>query len=232
MIDLHTWTTPNGYKISIMLEELGLPYNVVPVNLGTQQQFTPEFTAMNPNRRIPVIVDHDVPGGPLAIFESGAILIYLAEKTGRFLPKEARPRAAVLQWLMFQMSAVGPMIGQLGYFFNMEEKIPGAIQRFIDESLRIIGVLNEDLRDREYLAGEYSIADMASYPWVVGHANQGQNIDDFPHLKRWLETIRARPATERAYTLAKEINPNFGKPAIRTDEERKILFGQTASVVR
>ena len=208
MIDLHTWTTPNGYKISIMLEELGLPYNVVPVNLGTQQQFTPEFTAMNPNRRIPVIVDHDVPGGPLAIFESGAILIYLAEKTGRFLPKEARPRAAVLQWLMFQMSDVGPMIGQLGYFFNMEEKIPGAIQRFIDESMRIIGVLNEDLRDREYLAGEYSIADMATYPWISAawKPMMGMFPDkaaELGNVKAWLDRVGARPAVERGMKVPK-----------------------------
>jgi GST-like protein len=208
MIDLHTWTTPNGYKISIMLEELGLPYNVVPVNLGQQQQFTPEFAAMNPNRRIPVIVDHDVPGGPLAIFESGAILIYLAEKTGRFLPTDARPRAAVLQWLMFQMSAVGPMIGQLGYFFNMEEKVPVAIQRFIDESLRIIGVLNEDLKDREYLAGEYSIADMATYPWISAAWKPMQGmfpdkVAELAQVKAWLDRVGARPAVQKGMAVPK-----------------------------
>lgn len=206
MIDLHTWTTPNGYKISIMLEEAGLPYNVVPVNLGEQHQLKPEFAAMNPNRRIPVIVDHDVPGGPLAIFESGAILIYLAEKSGRFLPTEPRARAAVLQWLMFQMSAVGPMIGQLGYFFNMEEKIPKAIQRFIDESLRIIGVLNEDLQGRDYLAGEYSIADMATYPWISAAWKPltgmfPDKATEFSAVKSWLDRVGERPAVQRGMKI-------------------------------
>ncbi|MGH7341096.1 MAG: glutathione S-transferase N-terminal domain-containing protein, partial [Candidatus Rokuibacteriota bacterium] len=168
MIDLYTWTTPNGRKISVMLEEVGLPYKVIPVNLGKEENFRPEFTAINPNQKIPAIVDHDLAGGPLTIFESGAILIHLAEKTGRLLPKDARGRAGVLQWLMYQMSHVGPIIGQAGHFANQApEKIPYAIQRFINESVRIIGVLNTDLAEREFLAGQYSIADMATYPWVT-----------------------------------------------------------------
>ncbi|MFI5366951.1 MAG: glutathione S-transferase N-terminal domain-containing protein [Candidatus Binatia bacterium] len=168
MIDLYTWTTPNGRKISIMLEETRLPYKVIAVNLGKGEQFHPELTAINPNQKIPAIVDHDVAGGPLGIFESGAILIHLAEKTGAFLPKDVRARSQVLQWLMYQMSHVGPIIGQAGHFVNQApEKVPYAIQRFVNESVRIIGVLNTGLAGKEFLAGEYSIADMATYPWVA-----------------------------------------------------------------
>jgi len=168
MIDLYTWTTPNSRKIPIMLEETGLPYKVIPVDLGKEEQFSARFTAINPNQKIPAIVDHDLDGAPLTIFESGAILVHLAEKTGRFLPRDVRGRAAVMQWLMYQMSHVGPIIGQTGHFVNQApEKIPYAIQRFINESLRIITVLNTGLADREYLADDYSIADIATYPWVV-----------------------------------------------------------------
>ena len=168
MIDLYTWTTPNGRKISVMLEEVGLPYKVIAVNLQKDDQSTPEFTAMNSNRKIPGIGEHDVAGGPLTIFESGAILVHLAEKTGQLLPREVRGRAAVMQWLMYQMSHVGPIIGQVGHFVNQApEKIPYAIQRFVNESVRIIGVLNTGLAGHEYLAGDYSIADIATYPWVV-----------------------------------------------------------------
>ena len=198
MIDLYTWTTPNGRKISVMLEEIGLPYKVIPVNLGKEENLKPEFTAINPNQKIPAIVDRDVEGGPLAIFESGAILIHLAERSGRLLPKDVRGRAAVLQWLMYQMSHVGPIIGQVGHFVNQApEKIPYAIQRFVNESVRIIGVLNTGLAGREYLAGEYSIADIATYPWVSRHEWHKVDLNDFAHVKRWFDAISARPAVKR-----------------------------------
>jgi GST-like protein len=235
MIELYYWPTPNGHKITMFLEEAGLAYTIRPVNISAGDQFKPEFLAFSPNNRMPAIIDRDPADGgePITVFESGAILLYLAEKTGCFLPTDLRGRKAVTEWLFWQMGGLGPMAGQNHHFgIYAPEKIPYAINRYVNETNRLYGVLNKRLADRAFVAGDYSIADMASYPWVVGHANQGQNIDDFPHLKRWLETIRARPATERAYALAKEINPNFGKPAIRTDEERKILFGQTASVVR
>ena len=198
MIDLYTWTTPNGRKISIMLEETGLQYRVIPVNLGKEEQMAPAFTALNPNQKIPTIVDHDVAGGPLAIFESGAILIHLAEKTGRFLPKDVRARAATMQWLMFQMSHVGPMIGQAGHFLNQApEKIPYAIQRFIGESVRILKVLEAGLRDKEYLAADYSIADIATWAWVYGYKWSGVSIDGLEHLERWIDVIGKRPAVRR-----------------------------------
>lgn len=234
-IDLYYWPTPNGFKITIMLEETGLPYTIVPVNIGKGDQFKPDFLTIAPNNRMPAIVDHAPRDGgkPISIFESGAILLYLAEKTGQFLPADVRGRFDALQWLFWQMGGLGPMAGQNHHFRNYApEKIPYAIDRYVNETNRLYGVLNKRLADRAFIAGEYSIADMASYPWVVPYANQGQNIDDFPHLKRWLETIAARPATQRAYAKAKEINPNFGQPAIRTEEERKLLFGQTASVVK
>lgn len=234
-IDLYYWPTPNGFKITIMLEETGLPYTIVPVNIGKGDQFKPDFLTIAPNNRMPAIVDHAPRDGgkPISIFESGAILLYLAEKTGQFLPADVRGRFDALQWLFWQMGGLGPMAGQNHHFRNYApEKIPYAIDRYVNETNRLYGVLNKRLADRAFIAGDYSIADMASYPWVVPYANQGQNIDDFPHLKRWLETIAARPATQRAYAKAKEINPNFGQPAIRTEEERKLLFGQTASVVK
>jgi GSH-dependent disulfide-bond oxidoreductase len=160
-------------------------------------------------------------------------LLYLAEKTGKFLPADLYGRYDTIQWTFWQMGGLGPMAGQNHHFRNYaQEKLPYAIDRYVNETNRLYGVLNKRLSDREFIAGDYSIADMASYPWVVPYQNQGQNIDDFPHLKRWLETIKARPATERAYTKAKEVNPNFGQPAIRTEEERKLLFGQTAALVR
>ncbi len=207
MIDLYTWTTPNGRKISIMLEETGLPYKVIPVDLGKEEQMTPSFTALNPNRKIPTIVDHDVPGGPLALFESGAILIHLAEKTGRFLPRDVRARALTMQWLMFQMSQVGPMIGQAGHFVNQApERIPYAIQRFIGESVRILGVLETALRDREHLAGDYSIADIATYPWVTAawgplQATLPDEIGKLGGVKRWLDLMAARPAVQRGMAV-------------------------------
>jgi GSH-dependent disulfide-bond oxidoreductase len=213
MIDLYTWTTPNGRKVSVMLEETGLPYTVHPVNLGAEQQFSPEFTAITPNQKIPAIVDHDVdhdvPGGPLAIFESGAILIYLAEKSGRFLSSDIRTRAVSLQWLMFQMSHVGPIIGQAGHFMNQApEKIPYAIQRFVGETLRILGVLDVGLTSRDYLAGEYSIADMATYPWVEAawtplSSMMPEKVGEFGNVRRWLDRLSARPAVQRGMHVPK-----------------------------
>jgi len=207
MIDLYTWTTPNGRKISIMLEETGLQYKVIPVDLGKEEQHSARFTAINPNQKIPAIVDHDLDGEPLAIFESGAILVHLAEKTGRFLPRDVRGRAAVMQWLMYQMSHVGPIIGQTGHFVNQApEKIPYAIQRFINESLRIIAVLNADLAEREYLAGDYSIADIATYPWVVAawgpfQSMMPEKVGELGNVRRWLDAVGARAAVQRGMKI-------------------------------
>ena len=190
------------------------------------------FLAIAPNNRIPAIVDHDPPGGgaPIPVFESGAILLYLAEKTGKFLAKDIRGRTETLEWLFWQMANLGPMLGQNHHFKTYAaEKIPYAINRYVNETNRLYGVLNKRLAGREFIAGDYSIADMASYPWIVPHERQGQKLEDFPQLKRWFEAIRARPAVERAYAKAKEINPNLG--GIRTAEERAILFGQTAASV-
>ncbi|HEX2656436.1 MAG TPA: glutathione binding-like protein [Xanthobacteraceae bacterium] len=231
MIDLYYWTTPNGHKITMFLEETGLPYKIFPVKIGAGEQFKPEFLKIAPNNRIPAIVDNEPKGGgaPISIFESGAILLYLAEKSGQFLPSDIRGRSETLQWLFWQMAGLGPMAGQNHHFVQYApEKIPYAMKRYVDETSRLYGVMNKRLADRPFLAGEYSIADMAAYPWVVPHERQQQKIDDFPHLKRWLETIKARPATIRAYEKAKEINtqPNI------TEEAKKILFGQTAATVR
>ena len=235
MIDLYYWTTPNGHKITMFLEETELEYKIIPINISKGDQFKPEFLKIAPNNRIPAMVDHEpISGGaPLSIFESGAMLVYLADKTGHFLSTEPQPRYDAMQWLFWQMGGLGPMAGQ-NHHFNLyaPEKIKYAVDRYVNETNRLYGVLNKRLADREFVAGEYSIADMASYPWIVPWKNQSQNIDDFPHVKRWLEAIAARPATVRAYAKAKEVNPNFGKPAIRTEEEKKLLFGQTAAVVR
>jgi GST-like protein len=235
MMDLYYWTTPNGHKITIFLEEAGLSYKIIPINIGKGEQFRAEFLAVSPNNRIPAIVDHEPTGGgkPISVFESGAILLYLADKTGKFIAKDLRGRNETVEWLFWQMGNLGPMAGQNNHFnIYAPEKLPYAMDRYRNEVNRLFGVMNKRLANRQFLAGDYSIADMASYPWVVPYQNQGQDIDQFPHLKRWLETIRARSATERAYAQAKEVNPNFGQPAMRTEEERKILFGQTASVVR
>jgi GSH-dependent disulfide-bond oxidoreductase len=232
MIDLYYWTTPNGHKLTIFLEETGLPYRIIPVNIGKGEQFKREFLDVSPNNRIPAMVDHEPAGGgaPLPVFESGAMLLYLAEKTDKFIPSDARARTQVLEWLFWQMANLGPNSGQNNHFAHYAvDKIPYAMDRYRNEVNRLYGVLNRRLADRAYLAGDYSIADMATYPWIVPHERQGQNIEDFPHIKRWLEAIRARPAVERAYAKAKEINPNAG--GIRTAEERAILFGQTAKSV-
>lgn len=226
MIDLYHWPTPNGHKITIFLEEAGLPYRLHPVNIGKGEQFRPEFLAISPNNRIPAIVDNEPGdgGAPVSLFESGAILLYLAEKTGRFLPKDLRGRAEVLQWLFWQVGGLGPMSGQNGHFVHYApEKIPYAIERYQKETNRLYGVMDRRLADRPFLAGDYSIADIASYPWVVPYERYGQNLGDFPHLKRWFEAIRARPAVSRVYA---GVQPSYNKPV--TDEERRVLFGQTA----
>lgn len=238
MIDLHYWPTPNGFKITIMLEECGLPYRIVPVNIGTGEQFKPDFLRISPNNRMPVIVDHDPPGGgaPVSVFESGAILQYLAEKTGKFLPADLRGKYEVLQWVNWQMGGLGPMAGQANHFnvyapqFNPVEALAYGQQRYSNEVNRLFGVLDKRLADREFIAGAYSIADMASWPWVVGFKNFGQKLDDFPNLKRWFETsVGERPAVVKGKAVGLELRP---KPGINTDEQRRILFGQTAQVVR
>ena len=226
MIDVYYWTTPNGHKITIFLEETGLPYSIKPVNIGKGEQFKPEFLAISPNNRIPAIVDNDPAGGgkPISVFESGAILQYLAEKTGKFLPADLRGRTEVMQWLFWQMGGLGPMLGQNHHFRNYSaEKLTYAINRYVKETERLYGVLDERLADREFAAGEYSIADMACYPWIVLHERQGQNLDDFPNLKRWFETIQRREAVQRAYAFAKTINP---APSGMTEEAKKFFSGR------
>ena len=231
--DLYYWTTPNGHKITLFLEEAGLDYAIHPINIGKGDQFQPEFLAISPNNRIPAIVDRAPAdgGAPISVFESGAILLYLAEKTGRFLPGDLRGRTVTLEWLFWQMGGLGPMAGQ-NHHFNLyaPEKLPYAIDRYVNETGRLYAVMNKRLADHAFLAGaDYTIADMASYPWVVPHERQGQNLDDTPHLKRWFEAIRARPATERAYAKAQEINPS--QPPM-SDEAKRIMFGQSAATVR
>jgi len=233
MIDLYYWTTPNGHKLTIFLEETGLPYKIFPINIGKGEQFKREFLAISPNNRIPAMIDRDPPGGgaPITVFESGAMLLYLAEKTKRFIPPDLRGRTETIQWLFWQMGNLGPMSGQNNHFSNYAvDKLAYAMDRYRNEVNRLYGVLEARLADRPYVAGDYSIADVASYPWVALHERQHQKIDDFPNVKRWLAAIKARPAVERAYAKAKEINPNAG--GIRTPEERAILFGQTAASVK
>lgn len=228
MLDLYYWTTPNGHKITIFLEEAQIPYRIIPVNISQGEQFAPEFLKVSPNNRIPAIVDHDPADGGAAVslFESGAILLYLAEKTGKFIPDTLRGRTETLEWLFWQMAGLGPMAGQNHHFGHYApEQIPYAIGRYVKETNRLYGVLNKRLSDREYIAGDYGIADMACYPWIVPWQRQQQNLDDFPHLKRWFELIQSRPAVERAYRLAGEINT---VPTV-TEESKRLLFGQTAS---
>jgi GST-like protein len=230
MIDLHYWPTPNGHKITMFLEETGLPYRLVPVNIGKGEQFNPEFLAISPNNRMPAIVDHSPldGGAPISVFESGAILLYLAQKSEQFIPLTLRGSTEVTEWLFWQVAGLGPMAGQNHHFSRYApEKIPYAIERYVKETNRLYGVLNKRLADREFVAGAYSIADMAAYPWVVPHEAQGQNLADFPHLQRWFEGIKARPATVRAYDLGAKINSN---PTM-TEEQMKILFGQTAESI-
>ena len=238
MIDLYTWTKPNGRKASIALEEFGLPYTVHAVDIGKDEQFKPEFLKISPNNRMPAIVDHEPPGGgaPVSVFESGAILQYLAEKAGKFLPKEVRGKYEVLQWVNWQMGGLGPMAGQANHFnmyapqFNPTEALKYGQDRYSNEVNRLFGVLNKRLADRPFVAGDFSIADMAIWPWVVGFKNFGQKLEDFPALHKWFEeAVGKRPAVVKGKAVGAELRQT---PGINTDEQRKILFGQTASVVR
>jgi GST-like protein len=224
-IDVYYWPTPNGWKVTILLEELGAPYNIIPLNIGKGEQFKPEFLQVSPNNRMPAIVDHEPlgGGGPLSIFESGAILEYLAEKYGKFMPKEPRGKYEVLQWLYWQMANLGPNSGQANHFRHYApEKIAYGINRYTDEVNRLYGVMNTRLADREYLAGDYSIADMASWPWIVPYERMGQNLNDFPYMKRWFETMKARPAVDRGYAVGQELRQEM------SEEAKKVLFGQRA----
>ena len=232
MIDLYYWTTPNGHKVTMFLEETGLPYRIHPINIGRGEQFDPDFLAIAPNNRIPAIVDHDPGDGqaPIPLFESGAILLYLADKTHAFIPADPRGRADTLQWLFWQMGGLGPMAGQNHHFATYaQEKIDYAIDRYVRETGRLYGVLDRRLADREFIAGDYTIADMACYPWIVPHERQQQDLDDFPNLKRWFHAIGERPATQRAYARAKEINE---QPSVSDEESRRVLFGQSAATGR
>ena len=207
MIDVYFWMTPNGYKVTIMLEEIGLPYNTIPINIGAGDQFKPEFLKISPNNKIPAIVDHDGPDGkPLSIFESGAILMYLAEKSGKLMPSDTRRKYNVLEWLMFQMASVGPMLGQAHHFRRYApEQLQYAIDRYTNEARRIYNVIDKRLGEVPYLAGDYSIADIATYPWLIPHKMQGQEIEKFPNLKRWYDAIYARPAVKKGLAVLAEM---------------------------
>lgn len=232
MIDLHYWPTPNGHKVTMLLEEAGLDYRIVPVDIGRGEQFAPDFLRIAPNNRMPAIVDHEPPGGdgPLSLFESGAILLYLAEKEGRFIPADLRGRAETLQWLFWQMGGLGPMAGQNHHFSQYApERLPYAVDRYVNETNRLYGVLDRRLADRSFVAGDaYTIADMASYPWIVPHERQGQDLAEFPNLWRWFEEVGARPATVRAYEAGERYRT---RDATVDEESRKVLFGQTAKSV-
>ncbi len=233
MIDLYYWPTPNGHKITLFLEEAGLPYRMKPVDIGRGEQFAPDFLEISPNNRIPAIVDHQPADGglPLSVFESGAILVYLAEKTGKFLPAGGRQRVRTLEWLFWQIGGLGPMAGQAHHFLHYTpERCPYAAKRYVDEVGRLYAVLDRRLEAVPWLAGDdYSIADMASYPWIVSHARQNQDLDAFPALARWFRAIAERPATIRAYAWKDRI----GRPGPTIDEEaRRHLFGQSAATLR
>jgi len=233
MIDLYYWTTPNGHKVTMFLEEAKLPYRLHGINISKGEQFAADFLRVSPNNKIPAIVDHAPADGGMSIsvFESGAILLYLAGKTGKFIPKTLRGQVVALEWLMWQMGGLGPMLGQNHHFQHYApEKIPYAIDRYVKETNRLYGVLDKRLAGRAFIVGkEYTIADMAAYPWIIPE-RQGQDLADFPNLARWHAAIKARPATVRAYARAKEINPAPRGPV--TDEQRKVLFGQDRSVVK
>ena len=225
MIDLYSWATPNGHKIHIMLEETGLPYRVHPVNIGAGDQFKPEFLKISPNNKMPAMVDSDGPDGKsISMFESGAMLIYLASKSGRFLPEDLRDRWSTLQWLMFQMGAVGPMLGQAHHFLTYApEKIPYAMQRYSKEANRLYGVMERRLTESEYIAcGEYTIADMAIMPWLRFPARQGVNIVDYPHVKKWFDDIAARPAVQRGLAVLADL-----RAPVMDDKAKEMLFGAT-----
>ena len=226
MIEFHAWPTPNGFKISIMLEEVGLPYAVNPVNIGKGDQFTPEFLRISPNNKIPAIVDPDGPGGKsISVFESGAILIYLADKTGKLMPREGAGRYSVLEWLMFQMGGIGPMLGQAHHFrLYAPEPIQYAIDRYTNESKRLYGVLDRRLADHEYVAGDYSIADIALMPWLRSPERQGVDIADYPNVRRWRDAIAARPAVQRGLQLLAD---RTRRSAPMDQKERDVLFGAT-----
>ncbi len=222
MIDLYTWPTPNGHKVHIFLEEVGMPYNVHAINIGTGDQFDPEFLKISPNNKMPAVVDQDGPGGkPYSIFESGAILLYLAEKTGQYLPSDPAGRYDVIQWLMFQMGGIGPMLGQAHHFrMYAPEKIEYAFNRYTNEATRLYRVVDKQLSQHEYLAGDYSIADMATFPWLRYHENQGQKLEDYPNLKRWYDVLEARPAVQRGLAILKD----EAKPM--DDKAKALLFGK------
>ncbi|MGI9373782.1 MAG: glutathione binding-like protein [Hyphomicrobiales bacterium] len=230
MIDLYYWPTPNGHKITIFLEEAGLDYVIKPVDISAGDQFDAHFLSFSPNNRMPATIDHAPADGgdPITTFESGAILIYLAEKTGKFLPNDVRGRNDTLQWLMWQMGGLGPMAGQ-NHHFNAyaPDQIPYAIERYVNETNRLYGVLNKQLKYNEYINGDYSIADMACYPWTVSHERQKQDLNDFPSLKRWYETMQARPAVIEAYKRGEGLRNNSV-----TEAGKSVLFGQTAAVVK
>jgi GST-like protein len=232
MIDLHYWPTPNGHKIALFLEEAELPYRILPVNIGKGEQFAADFLRIPPNNRIPAIVDHQPSDGgtPISIFESGAILSYLADKVGRFVPRDARRRSEVTQWLFWQMAGLGPMAGQNHHFSQYaQEKIPYAIDRYVKETARLYAVLDKQLAGRAFVTGaEYTIADMAIYPWIVPHERQSQKLEDFPEVQRWFTAVAARPATARAYENGKA----FAQAPAMTEEARKVLFGQSAETIR
>ena len=232
MIDLYYWTTPNGHKITMFMEEAQLPYRIVPVNIGKGEQFAPEFLRISPNNRIPAIVDHAPAdgGAPLALFESGAILLYLADKTGRFIAADLRGRNETVVWLFWQMAGLGPMAGQNHHFTQYApQPVPYAIERYVKETSRLYAVLDKHLNGRAFIAGDhYSIADMACYPWIVPHQRQRQNLADFPQLARWFAAVGARPATQRAYARAQEVNT----ATTLSEEAKRILFGQDAASVR
>lgn len=233
MIDLYFWSTPNGYKVSILLEELAMPYNVIPVHIGKGQQFAPEFLAVSPNNKIPAIIDHDGPDGQaISMFESGAIMMYLAEKSGyRFMPQDTRRRYEVVQWLMFQMGGVGPMLGQAHHFRKYApEQIAYAIDRYTNEARRLYTVIDRRLADTEYLAGEYSIADIATYPWLRAHKWQGQDLADYPNLQRWYSAVRERPAVQRGIAVLEEkVDKTGAKPS---GERWDNLFGKSQFAAR
>jgi GSH-dependent disulfide-bond oxidoreductase len=223
MIDLYGWPTPNLFKVTILLEELGMPYNAIPVDIGRGDQFKPDFLKISPNNKMPAIVDRDGPDGkPMAIFESGAILMYVAEKSGRFLPKDTRGRYDVIQWLMFQMGGIGPMLGQAHHFRQYApEPIPYAVDRYTKEASRLYNVVDRRLGEVPYLAVDYSIADMAVFPWLRSYERQGQKLEDYPNLKRWFETISARPAVERGVKVMVDLR----RPGPMDEKQREILFG-------
>ncbi|HLI19399.1 MAG TPA: glutathione S-transferase C-terminal domain-containing protein [Rhodanobacteraceae bacterium] len=230
MIDLYYWPTPNGHKITLFLEEAGLPYTIKPVDIGKGAQFEPAYLAISPNNKMPAIVDHEPVdgGGPLSVFESGAILVYLAGKTGKFIPEDPRGKVACLEWLFWQMGGLGPMTGQYGHFHvYAPEKIPYAMERYRKEVERLLDVLDRHLKDRAFITGDdYTIADMACYPWVDPYSKAPFDLQPFAEVRRWRAAIAARPGTQRAYALEKEVNRNAGQPM--SDEEKKILFGQGA----